>query len=358
MQNSVIITIGIVIFILAMLDISTINKIKNYIRTTRKEIKDYLFPVKEKEENYEKFPERKFHKFIDMNTIFLNADNLIAPINSIKFDKDRHLWDKFENKYIDNNINDIQNFSIMTYNVWFDKHNYHNRRMALLEILKQKDASVVCLQEVIEPFIDYLKEDDFIKTNYYISDSMLEPYNIVMLSKFPLRFYHLTFPTNQNRYLIIGEIKLRSKEISKSLVFSTSHFESLDNADFRKDQMMRTFKVINEFKNAFLLGDFNIDDKINRNEMSNFDNLYTDSWKFWMTKNPKLKEEDGYTYYEDDTEPKQRLDRIMYGNYSDYELTNFEIIGKNKIKVDSNAKSSSVSTPSDHQGLFATFSRK
>jgi endonuclease/exonuclease/phosphatase family metal-dependent hydrolase len=341
-----------------MLDISTVRKIQNYIRSTRREIIDFLFPKKENKENFENFPDRRFHKFLDMNTVFLKAESLIAPIKSIKFDKERNLFDKFENKYIDNNINDIKNFSILTYNVWFDRFNYKNRRDAILEILKQKDASVICLQEVIQPFLEFIKEDDFIKNNYYISDSILGPYNIVMLSKFPLRFYHLTFPTNQNRYLIIGEIKLKSKEISKSIIFSTSHFESLDkNSDFRRDQMMRTFKVINEFKNAFLLGDFNIDDKINRDEMSNFDSLYTDSWKIWMSKNPKLKEEDGYTYYEDNNEPKQRLDRILFGNYSDFELQNFEIIGKDKIKTNPNDTSSSVSTPSDHQGLYAEFSR-
>jgi hypothetical protein len=181
-----------------------------------------------------------------------------------------------------------------------------------------------------------------------------------MLSKFPIRFYHLTFPTNQNRYLIIGEIKIKTQEISQSLIFSTSHFESLENnADFRKDQISRTFKVLNEFKNSFLLADFNIDDKINKNELDNFDTLYIDSWKFWMQKNKNLKEEDGLTYYEDKSQPSQRLDRIFYGNYSDFELKNFEIIGKEKIETDKKLEyNSTVATPSDHQGLYAEFSRK
>lgn len=337
-----------------MTDISHLQKLKMLLRQTKAQIFETIFPEKEIKENFEEFPGRKFHKFIDMNTIFLKSESLIAPIKSNKFDKERNVWEKYENKYIDNNIQDLKDFSTIQYNVWFDKHNYFNRREALLEILKQKNASVICLQEVIQPFLDFIQEDDFIKKNYYISDSMLEPYNIVMLSKFPLRFYHLTFPTNQNRYLILGELKLKSKNTSKSLVFSTSHFESLENADFRKDQMQRSFKVLNEFKNAFLLADFNIDEDINKKEMDNFDELYVDSWNFWKEKN-SLRKEDGYTYYEDQSEPKQRLDRILYGKYSDFEVTNFEIIGKEKIKVDSKAKSSTVATPSDHQGLFAEF---
>jgi len=358
MKNILIITFAVIIFILAITDISTVDKIKNYIRYTKSQIMETLFPAKEIKENFEEFPGRKFHKYIDMNTVFLKADSLIAPIKSIKFDKERNLWEKYENKYIDNNINSLNNFTLLTYNVWFDRHNYINRRSALLEILKKKSASVICLQEVIQPFMDFLQEDEFIKENYYISDSLLDSYNIVMLSKMPLRFYHLTFPTNQKRYLVIGEIKIKSQITSKSLVFSTSHFESLDNnADFRKDQMSRTFKVINEFKNSFFTGDFNIDEKLNKQELNNFDGLYTDSWKFWMQKK-NLKEEDGYTYYEDNQWPKMRLDRILYGNYSDFELKNFEIIGKEKIKVDSNAKGNSVATPSDHQGLFAEFYRK
>lgn len=122
--------------------------------------------------------------------------------------------------------------------------------------------------------------------------------------------------------------------------------------------MSRSFKLLNEFKNSFLVGDFNIDDKINREELANFDHLFNDSWKFWMQKNPKLSESDGYTYYEDENEPKQRLDRILYGTYADFELKNFEILGKDKITVDPKAKSSSVGTASDHQGLFAEFSAK
>ena len=241
MKNIAIIITAIIVIILAMTDISTIHKIQNFIRDTRNQIYDSLFPKKEKIENYEIFPERKYHKFIDMNTVFLNAGSLIAPIKSLKFDKNRNLWEKYENKYIDNYVQEIPKFTLMTYNVWFDRHNYLNRKIALLEILKKKSPSVICLQEVIQPFMEFLQEDDFIKANYYISDSMLEPYNIVMLSKFPLKFYHLTFPTNQNRYLIIGEIRIRSQEFSRSLIFSTSHFESLENADFRKDQMQRTF---------------------------------------------------------------------------------------------------------------------
>jgi tyrosyl-DNA phosphodiesterase 2 len=360
MNNIIIIIIGLIIFILAMTDISTIEKIKNYIYYKKSEIIESAFPTKESKENFEEFPERKYHKYLDMNTVFLKAESLIAPIKSIKFDKERNLWEKYENKYINNYINKLNNFTLLTYNVWFDNHNYLNRRNSLVEILKKKSASIICLQEVIQPFLDYIKEDNFFKENYYISDSLLEPYNIVMLSKFPIRFYHLTFPTNQNRYLIIGEIKIKTQEISQSLIFSTSHFESLENnADFRKDQISRTFKVLNEFKNSFLLADFNIDDKINKNELDNFDTLYIDSWKFWMQKNKNLKEEDGLTYYEDKSQPSQRLDRIFYGNYSDFELKNFEIIGKEKIETDKKLEyNSTVATPSDHQGLYAEFSRK
>ena len=46
--------------------------------------------------------------------------------------------------------------------------------------------------------------------------------------------------------------------------------------------------------------------------------------QIWMQKK-NLKEEDGYTYYEDNQWPKMRLrlDRILYGNYSDFELIGY-----------------------------------
>ena len=125
MKNIAIIITAIIKTLLAMLDISTIQNIKDHISYTKNRLYESLFPKKQIIENYEIFPqtsthpEKKFHKFIDMNTVFLEAESLIAPIKSIKFDKNRGIWDKFENKYIDNNINTLQNFTLMTYNIWY-----------------------------------------------------------------------------------------------------------------------------------------------------------------------------------------------------------------------------------------------
>ncbi len=279
----------------------------------------------------------------------------IDRIPTMQFDYVKNSWIRIRNQKFINTIETLNNFSTLTYNVWFSGHNFVNRRNAILEILKEKNPDVISLQEVTSTFFNVLLENNFIRENYYISDSYINSYNVIMLSKFPMKFYILYFPTKMYRNLIVGEVRVKSFEKSSSVVFSSSHFESLDNQEIREIQLEKSFSLLNLFKNSLLIGDFNIDDKLQENEIQHIDSNYTDTWVTWK-KFKNITNDTGYTYYEDKREPPQRIDRILINKYSFYKLKYFEIVGKQKIDVDPQFDFKiTVTTPSDHQGLFAKF---
>lgn len=310
--------------------------------------------------------EREFKENNHLEILTNEKKSDLEKVSSLKFNWKINVWEALEHNSINNEIDYLENFKIITYNVWFDRHNFFNRRYALLEIFKNSNADIICLQEVITPFIEYIKNDENIKKKYYISNNMFSYYNVMILSKFPLKIYRLKFQTKMDRHLLIGELKinknnLNNPDFNNSILFATSHFESLiENAELRKIQFSKAFELLNLFKNALLVGDYNFDDNLNYNEINNLDPLYFDAWKVWMDKdfNLNLQNEDGYTYYEDKTEPPQRIDRILFGKYSNFELKAFDIIGKEKINVDPKYNLSTVETASDHQGLLAEFSLK
>jgi len=289
---------------------------------------------------------------VDYLMRFRNKD--ISNISTLKFDSKTQNWVRIKNRKVDNTVERLDSFKMISYNIWFGKHNFLNRRNAIFDLLKEKDADVVCLQEVTSYFFNALIENQFIRENYYISDSYITSYNVVILSKFSLKFYVLTLPTQMNRNLVIGELKVKEFERNKNIVFASSHYESLENEDLRKTQLENSFEVLNSFSNSLLVGDFNIDDKLQASEIKNIDLKYYDSWLIWKNRN-NLAEEDGYTYYEDKSEPAQRIDRIMLNKDSYYKLNDFEIFGKEKIQVDEKFNFGTIETPSDHQGLYAEF---
>jgi len=300
------------------------------------------------------FPNKDFDDNLNLEKLTRYQEHELSRLPTLFYETEKSSWVRLKNQKINNTIGITKNFKIITYNVWFGKHNFENRRKAILEILKQKNSDIVCLQEVTSPFFNFLLENEFIKKNYYISDSYINSYNVVILSKFPTKFYILTLPSKMMRNLILGEIKIEINGLSQNMIFSSTHLESLNNEIYRKNQLEKIFNILNKFKNSMLVGDFNIDDNLQNSEMNYIIPNFLDSWNLWMKKY-NLTKEDGYTFYEDKTEPPQRIDRILMNEKSEYILNYLEIIGKDKIDVDNKFNFSTVETPSDHQGIYSEF---
>ena len=51
--------------------------------------------------------------------------------------------------------------SFITYNVWFENHNFNNRINAIFQILEKYNPDFICLQEVTNAFIQGLTTQKF-----------------------------------------------------------------------------------------------------------------------------------------------------------------------------------------------------
>jgi len=279
-------------------------------------------------QNLEKFPSYKFDK-IKKNWIDISKENQeIISKNSLTF---------------------------MSYNVWFENVNWKNRLKSLFDIFQSYSPDFICLQEVTEPFLKELINKEFIRENYCFSGNFRGGYDVLILSKFNVNFFSMAFESRMGRNLLLTEINHSFDNINYSnIIIATSHFESLNNAKLRKQQLETSFEILNNSETAFLMGDFNFDSSW-KNEEVNIDKNFNDCWFNFRDKN-NLNDEDRYTMPKSNHFPAWRPDRILYKNDKFLELEYFEIIGNNQIEQDE--YNNVVKTPSDHYGLFAMFKLK
>ena len=91
-----------------------------------------------------------------------------------------------------------------------------------------------------------------------ISPNDIGTYGSIIISKYPCEFYECKFNSFMHRSLILAEAC-----VPFHLIVATSHFESLNNAALRCEQLETTFQVLKaaqgeEFAgHSVLVGDFN-----------------------------------------------------------------------------------------------------
>ena len=241
--------------------------------------------------------------------------------------------------------------SFMTYNVWFEEHNFTNRVYAIFQLLEKYSADFICLQEVTRRFLNNLLDQKFIRDNYHVSGNFQHGYDVIIISKLPVKFYVQKFQkSNMTRKLLIAETFYNCNGEVKPILIGTSHLESLNNPEFRKSQLEIIFRVLEKSDSSFLMGDFNFDPSW-ENEQKNLNPKYLDSYDTWKSKNKLMIE--GYTMPKNDLFPAWRPDRILYKNFN---LDFFEIFGNEPIELEEATCYSEVKTPSDHYGLYSRFS--
>jgi tyrosyl-DNA phosphodiesterase 2 len=272
---------------------------------------------------------------------------------SYRFDKTKRSWIDISNE--PPSILNNKTLSFITYNVWFEQVNFSNRLKSLFDILANYSPDFICLQEVTEPFLKELINKDFIRDNYCFSGNFRGGYDVLMLSKYNVSFYDQSFRSRMGRNLLLTEINHSfDNEKFSNIIIATSHFESLNNANFRKDQLAVSFEILNKSENAFLMGDFNFDSSW-KNEEANINENFKDCWFELRDKN-KLNDEDRFTMPATSQFSAWRPDRILFKHSDLFELEFFEIIGKDVIEQD--VPNNQVKTPSDHYGLFSMFNVK
>ncbi|MEM9067904.1 MAG: endonuclease/exonuclease/phosphatase family protein [Myxococcota bacterium] len=182
---------------------------------------------------------------------------------------------------------DLDALHMVTLNTWFDPKHQGVRTRALLALLEESDADIVCLQEVTPTLLEALQADEGIRegAQLVVSASVYGGYGCAILSQVPIeRAWELELPSMMARSLLAVELMADDER----LVVSTVHLESTRSLRAsRVRQLELIFDALEGAPSAVLVGDFNFDPSEPEEEA--LDARYVDLW-------PLLRKgEPGYT---------------------------------------------------------------
>jgi len=277
-------------------------------------------------------------------------------------------WTKCDSNSEENKS--FEQFTLLTWNLDAQKHYRQQRYECTLKLLQEYNADFVCLQEVEVSCLMLLLKNEWIQSNFYVTDidgATLDDglYGTCILTKFkPRQVFRQVLPSEGKRKALITEYMFNGKTTR----ISTAHCdggERAHDANIRQYQLKALSEQSSISHDAFFTGDLNI---YSDNELEFLSSEFSDCWKILYPNLP------GYTF---DTqvnpwcnfqrrqllgahfpEQQNRFDRIfMKETNSSWCLTGIEIVGKTPIMV--NDKNQEVQIfPSDHLGLLAKFSLK
>lgn len=164
----------------------------------------------------------------------------------------------------DANVN-TDNLKVVTFNVLFDTYQpdlifSKDRYPKLLEALQQTDADVICLQEVTNLFLSFVKKSDWIRKSYFLSDasgSTLNPYGVLILSRLPFR------SLQQYQFLSKGFLLAEYLINNERVILPALHLTSDRSKECEKKRLLQlqdVFLRTKDFDHAILIGDFNFGD--------------------------------------------------------------------------------------------------
>jgi len=151
----------------------------------------------------------------------------------------------------------------------------------LLNIVKEQNPEVICLQEVTRTIAKVILEQDWIRENYIITDNdeghTFRVYGTMILSKLPYKQLSTQeFPSLMGRKLIFAQFIVNNERVC----VATVHLESLENdAPVRAQQMEVANAVLDQkyCDHVALMGDFNVYSARERETLVN--TTYVDIWK-------------------------------------------------------------------------------
>lgn len=276
---------------------------------------------------------------------------------------------------------------LVTYNVWFSTQRQSARAAALFSILRDSEADVICLQEVTPIFLNLLRDESWVRSNYALSDSIGTTlkgselvYGVVMLWKRELLVASLVLyalPTTMNRSALVASFRILHHELR----VVTVHLESLDNVKIRSNQLERIFQLVGassdlsidagaaanqSYGGAILTGDMNFDEGAEEDRIparAGFSDCWQEVKHSWTEADVA---DQGITMPADDhTGKPTRIDRIFLGpsleNAAPWKLfpqsvrrLGMESIGEDPDSTPTGARPKydwPYNRPSDHFGL-------
>jgi len=248
----------------------------------------------------------------------------------------------------------LAELTLVTFNVWFDDHYALERCGALLEIVRQCDADVICLQEIKTRYLNFILQQPWVQKDYQVSDftgRTIQPYGVLLLSRLPLTQLHLhRLPSVMARKLLVAGFELNGQTVE----IATVHLESMKAfAPSRKRQLSLIFPALAKSRHAMLMGDFNFCARRSPEENAHLDPAYQDMWAALRGDDPGYTEDTGINLMrlEKTQKHKQvRFDRMLVRSSTPgWRPASIELLGTGPISADLPNV-----FPSDHFGLRGT----
>ena len=249
---------------------------------------------------------------------------------------------------------DLAELTLVTFNVWFDDYYALERCEALLEIVRQCDADIICLQEIKTRYLNFILQQPWVQKGYQVSDftgRTIQPYGVLLLSRLPitqLRLHRL--PSMMARKLLVTGFELNRQTVE----IATVHLESMKAfAPSRKRQLSLIFPALAESQHVMLMGDFNFCARRSPEENACIDPDYQDMWIVLHGDDPGYTEDTNINLMrlEKNQKHKQvRFDRMLVRSSTPgWRPASIELLGTEPIS----ANLPNV-FPSDHFGLRGT----
>ncbi|MCP3658880.1 MAG: hypothetical protein GY830_00590 [Bacteroidetes bacterium] len=329
--------------------IRTNNQIGKQIKTVEKKMNEIFKNLNNIEQEYKKQILNNIRKTFKKTGI--REDTIANFINQRKSKYDGYgLLDSLEefDQELDKIIKNIDKhkniISLITWNVWFEKHMRKERMEKIMEVVHKVSPDFVCFQEVKQDALKVIIEN---KGRYNLCgvNTMFKNgynYDIVILSKLDShKIERKKLTTNQGRNQLKCKFEINKNKINLNII--TSHIESIFGQKSDKYKNAQIESILNEYnKNDYFvfLGDMNL---LERDINPKLPNYVSDAFK---AIGPPKSDEFSYNRLENknlnNEYPPARLDRVYFSNKT-LKIKKFQLL-KDKIK---NGK-----PPSDHFGIY------
>mmetsp|Transcript_100899 Transcript_100899/g.261134 ORF Transcript_100899/g.261134 Transcript_100899/m.261134 type:complete len:257 (-) Transcript_100899:59-829(-) len=244
---------------------------------------------------------------------------------------------------------------LLTFNIWFSPFEMHRRMHAIGDILASRQPDLIAFQEMTDEHWRACRSHPAF-ASYSWSDAARPAarYYTLIGSRLPVISQASRRPFQRSS---MGRDLLHLKVGRPSeppLVFATTHLESLDESQSRREQMEESFAALSSSPDAVICGDTNINEAIDG--VVALPRSWTDAWlalrpddpgyTFDFTHNSMLAQKDSWAAR---NQARLRYDRfwVKLQSYTiaDIELLASPVHGMGKL------------WPSDHFGLLLTLDR-
>eukprot|EP00930_Biecheleria_cincta_P075532 TRINITY_DN62703_c0_g1_i1.p1 TRINITY_DN62703_c0_g1~~TRINITY_DN62703_c0_g1_i1.p1 ORF type:complete len:265 (-),score=48.92 TRINITY_DN62703_c0_g1_i1:52-846(-) len=239
---------------------------------------------------------------------------------------------------------------LLTFNIWFSEYEMARRMHSIASIISKRSPDLIAVQEMtVAHWHECLTNPVFAQYSWSPVPKK-ERYFTLIGSKHPFSSSPVRKPFDASmmgRDLLYARV---APAALPALTFATSHLESLNYAEVRKQQMNDVFKTLGTLGGVVFCGDTNINEAddgkivLPRPWVDAWAHLHPEDpgYTFDVDRNPMMAQFDGWAR---SNHARLRFDRFWV-HLKKYQLASIELIDE--------AADEAGLWPSDHFGLFLT----